>query len=201
MSKIERESINFKLPKPLVNALRAKARELETTATDLVIQGLDYVLNLTPDQTGKRIDNNLENRLHQLETEFQKLTNNIEARTESSVESKAGQDSKRLSNLEQNLETLARRLDILERALLSGKYGNSQKPHRSSYPYQQQEVTIQPFPAQNLAQRLGLTASSLSAEREKLTAKEFISWTRNRDPRSIGWEYHPEDDLYHPLQQ
>jgi uncharacterized iron-regulated membrane protein len=46
-----------------------------------------------------------------------------------------------------------------------------------------------------------LTASALSAERERLTAKEFISWTRNRDPRGLAWEYHPEDDLYHPLQQ
>ena len=45
MTKIERESINFKLPKPLTAALRAKARELDTTATDLVIQGLHHVLS------------------------------------------------------------------------------------------------------------------------------------------------------------
>ncbi len=40
MTKFERESINFKLPKPLAAALRKAARERKTTATDLVIQGL-----------------------------------------------------------------------------------------------------------------------------------------------------------------
>lgn len=44
MAKVERESINFKLPKKLADALRAKAKELNTTATDLVIQGLYHIL-------------------------------------------------------------------------------------------------------------------------------------------------------------
>lgn len=43
MTNIERESINFKLPKTLTKALRAAARERNTTATDLVIQGLHHI--------------------------------------------------------------------------------------------------------------------------------------------------------------
>jgi len=36
MAKVERESINFKLPTTLANALRTAAQERNTTATDLV---------------------------------------------------------------------------------------------------------------------------------------------------------------------
>ncbi|MEH2324783.1 MAG: hypothetical protein V7K32_14680 [Nostoc sp.] len=55
------------------------------------------------------------------------------------------------------------------------------------------------MPPENLAPRLGLSPSSLAPEREKLTTKEFISWTRNRDPRGIGWEWNAKDGLYHPV--
>lgn len=44
MANVERESINFKLPKTLTNAGSTAARERFTTATDLVIQGLHHVL-------------------------------------------------------------------------------------------------------------------------------------------------------------
>ncbi len=44
MARIERESINFKLPKTLANALRTAAAERKTSATDLVIQGLHHIL-------------------------------------------------------------------------------------------------------------------------------------------------------------
>jgi hypothetical protein len=40
----------------------------------------------------------------------------------------------------------------------------------------------------------------LESERSKLTTQEFISYTRNRDPRSFGWEYR-QDGLYHPVGQ
>jgi hypothetical protein len=82
--------------------------------------------------------------------------------------------------------------------MASGRYNNT-RPRSQAHPYQQVSVELQAIPAQNLAPRLGLTESGLDAEREKLTPKEFISWTRNRDPRSIGWEYHPNDGLYHPV--
>ncbi|MFL9458611.1 MULTISPECIES: hypothetical protein [Nostocales] len=43
MARIERESINFKLLKTLAKVLALKS-SLDTTATDLVIQGLEHVL-------------------------------------------------------------------------------------------------------------------------------------------------------------
>ncbi len=43
----ERESVNFKLSKSLVDALRDKAKELNSSTIDLVVKGLNQVLDLT----------------------------------------------------------------------------------------------------------------------------------------------------------
>lgn len=61
MPKIKRESINFKLPKDLVEEVRAKAKELNTTATALVIEGLSVVLGINQDiGTDANLDANLD---------------------------------------------------------------------------------------------------------------------------------------------
>jgi len=212
MAKIERVSINFKLQEPLVEALRARAREQQTTATDLVILGLHHVLGLTA--TG--IDSSTDHVLHEIITRIEALetkqvinSNNTDNGTDNRLHSMATKseplaqsvESQRLSNLEQKLEVVIRRLELLEMAIASGRYSNNTKPRKQAYPYQQVSVELQAMPAQNLASRLGLTPSTLTSEKEKLTTKEFISWTRNRDPRTIGWQFHPEDGLYHPVPQ
>jgi len=102
--------------------------------------------------------------------------------------------------LETKLEAISKHLEKLERAISSTRYNNSQpKQRRQANPYQQTQVELLALPPENLAPRLGLTPSSLAPSREKLTAKEFISWTRNRDPRGIGWEWNAKDGLYHPV--
>ncbi|MBD2358588.1 hypothetical protein H6G41_28940 [Tolypothrix sp. FACHB-123] len=193
MAAMERESINFKLPKTLTKALRTAARERHTTATDLVIQGLYHVLGPTP---GTEVS--VETRLHNLEAQLSALANRQENSIESGVENSLQQ---RLSLLEQKSEAIAQRLAKIEGAIsvLSGRSYSSSK--RKSNNYHPPQLELQPLPAQNLASRLGLTASYLVDHFEKLSTKDFISWTRNRDPRSIGWEFHPEDGLYHPIQQ
>lgn len=99
------------------------------------------------------------------------------------------------------LETIAKHLEKIERAIASGRYSNS-RPRRSAYPYQyQQPVEINSFPNENLAQRLGVTAQSLINERENKTEQEFISWSRNRDPSGLGWKFQAEDGLYYPVRQ
>jgi hypothetical protein len=193
MASIERESINFKLPKTLTKALRTAARERHTTATDLVIQGLYHVLGPTP---GTEVS--VETRLHNLEAQLTALANRQEVSVESGVEDSSKQ---RLSLLEQKTEAIAQRLAKIEGAIaiLSGRsYSN---PRRQSNNYHPPQLELQPLPAENLGSRLGLTASTLIKERENKSDKEFISWTRNRDPRSIGWEFHQEDGLYHPVPQ
>ena len=105
------------------------------------------------------------------------------------------------TQLKSDNQALLQKLEKIETAIRTTR--NSHNSHRrsNSYnPFQQPSIELQPFPHDNLAQRLGLTRASLLAEREKLSTKEFISYTRNRDPRSFGWEY-CSDGLYHPRGQ
>ncbi|MBW4480063.1 MAG: hypothetical protein KME54_25315 [Tolypothrix brevis GSE-NOS-MK-07-07A] len=102
MTKIERESINFKLPKPLTAALRKVAAERNTTATDLVIQGLHQILGSVPG-----IEDSVETRLAQLEAQLNHLSNSTDKRVDSAVDN-------RLSSLEQKLEAQALQLAKIE---------------------------------------------------------------------------------------
>ena len=101
--------------------------------------------------------------------------------------------------LETKLDTMAKKLELIERAISSNRYNSQPKQRRQANPYQQPQVELQALPDENLAPRLGLTPSSLATERENKSSKEFISWTRNRDPRGIGWEWNAKDRLYHPI--
>ncbi|QLE46651.1 hypothetical protein FD723_41475 (plasmid) [Nostoc sp. C052] len=114
----------------------------------------------------------------------------------------SGKLEEKLDNLESHLgnklETITKKLEQMERAMASGRYSNT-RPRRQAHPYQQPQVELLALPPENLAPRLGLTPSSLTTEKEKLSPKEFISWTRNRDPRGLGWEFSQKDGLYHPV--
>jgi hypothetical protein len=115
-----------------------------------------------------------------------------------------GRLEEKLDNLESHLDTkleaISKQLEKLERAMASGRYNNNTRPRKQAYPYQQnQPVELQPRTNENLAPRLGVTPQSLITERENKSAKEFISWTRNRDPMSVGWEWNAKDGLYHPV--
>ncbi|MCC5638751.1 hypothetical protein LC593_23540 [Nostoc sp. CHAB 5844] len=100
--------------------------------------------------------------------------------------------------LETKLETITKKLEQMERAITSLRYSNT-RPRKQPHPYQQPQVELQPRTNESLAPRLGVTPQSLITEREKLTPKEFISWSRNRDPMSTAWEWNAKTELYHPL--
>lgn len=122
---------------------------------------------------------------------------------DSNIDIDVAPSSKSIKQLEEKLETkldvMTKKLELIERAISSNRYNSQPKQRRQAHPYQQAQVELQALPPENLAPRLGLTPSSLATEREKLTTKEFISWTRNRDPRSIGWEWNAKGGLYHPV--
>lgn len=119
----------------------------------------------------------------QLEEKLEKLESYLAGRAES---------------VETKLEVVLKKLELIERSIASGRLGHKTKPQRFAYPYQQPQVELQPFPNENLAQRLGVSPQSLIAERENKSTKEFTSWTRSRDPMSVGWEWNDSDGLYHP---
>ena len=191
---IERESVNFKLSKSLVEALRAKAKELNTSATDLVIQGLHLILGQTEGIDKSPSDvidvmhdiitrlealsekratnasvtvNGIEDRLHQIETALEHLALSIEK----SIEATSKQQlSERLSSLETKLEAIALRLDQLTNALGQQRLPHSNTGRRtfspSSNQFYHRLVEVQSYTSDNLAKRLGVDAATLTRERE-----------------------------------
>jgi hypothetical protein len=102
------------------------------------------------------------------------------------------------SHLDTKLEAITKKLEQMERAMASLRYNNA-RPQRQAYSYQQPQVELQPRTNENLSSRLAVSPQSLIAERETKNAKEFISWSRNRDPMSTGWEWNDKTKLYHPV--
>jgi hypothetical protein len=190
MTKVERESINFKLPKPLADALRAKAAELDTTATNLVIEGLHQILGEIPG-----MEDSVETRLAQLEAQLNHLSNSTDKRVDSGVEN-------RLSLLEQKLEAQALQLAKIEGAIttLSQRSQHTGGGYRrQAFNYHPPQLELQPYTGENLAKRLGVDIATLTRERENNTQAEFESWCRRKDPSPVGWRYSCSDGKYHPV--
>jgi len=190
MARIERESINFKLPKTLTAALRKAARERNTTATDLVIEGLHHVLGSVPGT-----EDSVETRLAQLEAQLNHPANNKDKRVDTDVKN-------RLSLLEQKLEAQALQLAKIEGAIASL---SQQRLHtgggyrRQSFNYHPPQLELQPYTSENLAKRLGVDIATLTRERENNTPAEFENWCRRKDPSPVGWRFNSKDKLYHPV--
>lgn len=190
MTKIERESINFKLPKPLTAALRKIARERNTTATDLVIKGLHHVLGSLDG-----IEDGVETRIAQLEAQLNHLSNSTDKRVDSGVDN-------RLSLLEQKLETQALQLAKIEGALATL---SQQRSHtgggyrRQAFNYHPPQLELQPYTGENLAKRLGVDEATLTRERENQSESEFEIWCRRKDPSPVGWRFNSNSGLYHPI--
>ena len=199
MAKIERESIQSKLPEPLADALRAKAVELDTTATDLVIQGLHQILGEIPG-----IEDSIETRLDQLEAQLNHLSNSTDKRVDSGVDN-------RLRSLEQKLEAQALQLAKIEGVITtlsqqrSAAGGSASLSHtgggyrRQAFNYHPPQLELQPYTGENLAKRLGVDIATLTRERENNTQAEFEIWCRRKDPSPVGWRYSEKDGKYHPV--
>ena len=190
MTRIERESINFKLPKPLTAALRKAARERNTTATDLVIEGLHHVLGSVPGT-----EDSVEARLDQLEEQLEYLTDSIEVRADNSTET-------RLGNVEQKLEAVTTRLAQMEGAITTLSQQRSHTSggyRRQAFNYHPPQLELQPYTGENLAKRLGVDIATLTRERENNTPAEFEIWCRRKDPSPVGWRFNSLDLLYHPV--
>lgn len=108
------------------------------------------------------------------------------------------QQKEKLEQIETKLEAITKHLEKMELAIVSGKYNNT-RPRKQAFSYHHTQLELQPFKNENLAQRLAVSPQSLIAERENQSEKEFTRWTRSRDPMSVGWKFHSEDELYHPV--
>jgi hypothetical protein len=175
MAKVERESINFKLPKPLADALRAKAVELETTATDLVIQGLHHVLGDVPG-----VENSVEIRLYQLEEEFFRFKESIGESTNQG--STNPQQETRLTSVEAKLEALTNKLTRFEGALMQmqSSINASKSRSRSSYApnYHAPPPQIEPLDEETFAMRLSTNVPTVRENRATMKQAELVQRER-----------------------
>ena len=186
MPRIERESINFKLPKPLTAALRTAAADRNTTATDLVIEGLHHVLGSVVG-----IEDSVEARLHQLEEQLNYLANSTDGGVDTGVDN-------RLSSLEHKLEEFALRLAKIEGAITTLGQRSYTNNRRQAFNYHPPQLELQPYTGENLAKRLGVDVATLTRERQNNTPAEFEIWCRRKDPSPVGWRF-GDDGLYHPV--
>lgn len=169
----------IRVPVPLIGVVRQLSKLHRQGHTIALLQALEELISKFDSETDIDVARCSKSVL-QLEERLSKL----ESGTSGSLETK--------------LEAITKKLELIERAIASNRYNGQASKRRQSYPYQQPQVELQPFPNENLAQRLGVSPQSLIAERENKSAKEFISWSRNRDPMSVGWEWNARDGLYHP---
>ncbi|MGB6300320.1 MAG: hypothetical protein WBF90_29685 [Rivularia sp. (in: cyanobacteria)] len=192
MTRVERESMNFKLPKPLAEALRkAASPQPGKTATDIVIRGLLHELGEIPG-----VEQSAETRLQKLESEFTTLRNSILERAETPTDSRT----------EEKLEALNNRVAQLEGALIAiqrnGIASNNRRQYRSSgNPYNQsgKPAQIEALDEQKLALRLNVNIPTLKEKHATLDKKEFEEWSKNRDRAKYMWRFNENSGLYHPV--
>ncbi len=193
MTRVERESMNFKLPKPLASALRkAASPQPGKTATDIVIRGLLHELGEIPG-----VEVSTETRLQELEKELILLRSSIKERDNTPTDSRT----------EEKLEALNNRVAKLEGALGAiqhnnfGASNNYRRYKSSGNPYNQsgRPAQLEPLDEQKLALRLNVNIPTLKEKHESLTPSEFAEWSMNRDRGKYSWRFNEKDKLYHPV--
>ena len=192
MTRVERESMNFKLPKPIASALRkAASPQPGKTATDIVIRGLLHELGEIPG-----VEPSAETRLQKLEEELILLRSSIKERDNTPTDFRT----------EEKIEALNNRVAKLEGALEAiqhnnfGASNNYRRYKNSGNPYNQSGrlPQIEALDEQKLALRLNVNIPTLQEKRKTLNQTEFEEWSKNRDRVKYSWHFNRKDGLYHP---
>ncbi|WP_414623861.1 hypothetical protein [Calothrix sp. CCY 0018] len=204
MTRVERESINFKLPKSLADALRDAAKQRNTTATDLVIQGLHQILGSVPG-----VEVSTEIRFQKIEEDLHHLARSVNGRGSATQTENPAADSRteeRITKVEEKLETLSHAIAKLEGALTAisrnGSASNNQRRYKNSgNPYNQsgRPPQIEALDEQKLALRLNVNIPTLQEKHQTLDKKEFEEWSKERDRSKYIWRFSEKDKLYHPV--
>jgi hypothetical protein len=120
--------------------------------------------------------------------EFDSNSDTKKAPSSKSVEMLEEHLNKIESQFTLKLDAMTKALEQLARTGASNKGNYNQRRSNSYNIHHQPTLELGSFTHENLARRLGLDAKTLLKERQNLTTKEFISYTRSRDPRPYGWE-------------
>ncbi|NJM22355.1 MAG: hypothetical protein HC907_28425 [Richelia sp. SM1_7_0] len=192
MTQFERESMNFRLPKPLADALRkAASPQPGFTATDIVIRALTQELG-----TIQGLELSTEARLQKLEEELILLTSSIQERDKTPTDS-----------TEEKLEALNNRVARLEGALGAIQNNAIASNNRQSYrkysgnPYNQsgKPAQLEALDEQKLALRLNVNIPTLQEKHATLDKQEFSEWSKERDRSKYMWQFNEKDKLYYPV--
>lgn len=178
MAKIKRESINFKLPKDLVEEVRSRAKELDTTATALVIEGLSIVLGMNQDiGTDANLDVN-KSSIVEVESRLHKYVDAL---------------------LDSHLPIILNRLSLLEKSqsqirqqLVSNHTGVDISIDDSPKPVGADSVDT-PYTQKQLASYLGVSVSTIKSHTKK-GKEHFENWSKTQDSHnSFSWSFDGEE--------
>ena len=204
MTRVERESINFKLPKSLADALREAAKERNTTATDLVIRGLHHILGDAPG-----VEVSTEIRFQKIEEDLYYLAHSINGHGNATQTENTAANSpteERVTKIEEKLETLSHAIAKIEGALTAIQSNAIASNNRRGYkysgnPYNQsgKPAQLEPLDEQKLALRLNVNIPTLQEKHQTLDRKEFSEWSKNCDRGKYMWQFNEKDGLYHPV--
>jgi len=204
-----KKQVNFKLPPDLIEALDAKAQQENTNRTELVVQGIRYILGLSEAQSSSvdsRIYNRIESleiRLHQIETHRvddgsvdDYRLDRLEDRV-SQLESQRVEDNihDRLHALVEEVQSLSDRLaQIPEQKRPAAKVGHRNQPEAINGSDQPKKLTLT-----ELAKRLGVDRSNLAKVRKNKTAIELAAYTKGRDPSGVAWQFDEVEEAFKPV--
>lgn len=203
-----KKQVNFKLPQDLIEALDAKAERESTNRTELVIQGIRYILGLSETQNtsvDKRIYNRieaLEARLHQVETHcvdsgvddhrLDRLENRV-----FQLESQHIEDDihNHIHALTEQVQKLSSRLaQIQKQKEPIGETEHPTPPELINSGDRSIKLTLT-----ELAKRLGVDRSNLAKSRKNKTAIELAVYTKERDPQGVAWRFDEAEEVFKPV--
>ncbi|WP_193200740.1 hypothetical protein [Nostoc sp. MG11] len=109
-----------------------------------------------------------------------------------------------LADLEQKMEGMTARMTQLAEAIIKIQNYLNNQPRRAkkSYnnsSYQRSTQRIQPLTEESLAKRLGVSVETIREQLQKLHPPLFVAWCKGKDKSGMGWEFHENTGLYHPV--
>ncbi|MBD6620787.1 hypothetical protein FNW02_34795 [Komarekiella sp. 'clone 1'] len=81
---------------------------------------------------------------------------------------------------------------------LNNQLKQTKKSYNNSY-YQRSTQRIQPLSEEGLAARLGVSVEAIREQRNQLHPPLFVAWCKGKDKSGMGWEFHENTGLYHPV--
>jgi hypothetical protein len=202
-----KKQVNFKLPQNLIEALDAKAESENTNRTELVTQGIRYILGLSEVQSDS-VDNHVYNRIDSLEARLHQIeTHRIDGSADDcridQLEDKVRQlESQRIDDdIHNRLHMMTEQIQNLSDCLAqiqgqkekesTAKVEHHNLPEASTVGDQPTKLTLT-----ELAKRLSIDRSNLSKARKSKTVMEFFEYTQQRDPLRTGWIWNEESSFF-----